>query len=66
MPVDIHKMRSEVSFQPPTPAPNASTGGSGTDTSVMDPEQLREAIREVVLEIVSDEIYTMFRTSGRR
>lgn len=32
----------------------------------MDPEALREAIRDVVLEIVNDDIYTMFRTRGRR
>jgi hypothetical protein len=64
VPVDIHNMRSEVSIQSPaeTPAPQSRDSNTGH----LDPEQLRDAIRDVVLEIVGDDIYTLFRTRGRR
>ena len=64
MPVDIHNMRSEVSIQSPTEAPAPQSADSNAGHT--DPEQLREAIRDVVLEIVGDDLYTLFRTRGRR
>lgn len=63
MPVDIHNMRSEVSIQPESgPVPS----GGGAENQAMDPEQLREAIRDIVMEIIGDDIYTLFRTRGKR
>ena len=60
MPVDIHSMRSEVSIQP-------STGGANTEgntANAMDTNQLREIIRDLVLEIIQDDLYTLYRMRG--
>ena len=60
MSVDIHSMRSEVSIQP-------SAGGENTQGSAanaMDINQLREIIRDLVLEIIQDDLYTLYRMRG--
>ena len=60
MPVDIDTMRSEVNIQSAAasqPQPEAAPAAIDTD-------QLREAIREVVMEIVGDDVYSLFRLRG--
>ncbi len=61
MPVDIQTMRSEVSIQSAANAPSQNMSGP---TTAIDEDQLREIIRELVMEIVGDDIYSLFRTRG--
>lgn len=61
MPVDVETMRSEVNIQPSsTPVQNTSAGAAPP----VDMDQLREIIRGMVMEIVSDDIYSTFRLRG--
>ena len=59
MPVDIDTMRSEISIQSAAEGSSAAAPPPGVDT-----EQLREIIREVVMEIVADDVYSLFRLRG--
>ena len=61
MPVDIDTMRSEVNIQ--SSSAN-STGSTSASMTSIDEEQLREIIRELVLEIVTDDLYSLFRMRG--
>ena len=60
MPVDIDNMRSEVSIQ----SASAHQSQSATAPAAIDQDQLRETIRELVMEIVGDDIYSLFRLRG--
>lgn len=60
MSVDIHSMRSEVSIQPSSAGANTQ----GSAANAMDINQLREIIRDLVLEIIQDDLYTLFRMRG--
>ena len=60
MPVDIHSMRSEVNIQPSAGSANTQGGAANT----MDINQLREIIRDLVLEIIQDDLYTLYRMRG--
>lgn len=61
MPVDIDTMRSEVNIQ--TSAANNS-GSTSSSMAPTDEEQLREIIHAMVLEIVNDDLYNLFRMRG--
>jgi len=61
MPVDIETMRSEISIQP---VANTSEHNVSGPASAIDQDQLREIIRELVMEIVGDDIYSLFRMRG--
>ncbi len=61
MPVDIETMRSEISIQP---VANTSEYNVSGPASAIDQDQLREIIRELVMEIVGDDIYSLFRMRG--
>ena len=65
MPVDIHSMRSEVSIQTDPGSSNAQSAGSYPGNAI-DSDQLREIIRDLVLEIIQDDLYTLFRMRGMR
>ena len=58
MAVDVETMRSEVNIQP---AAQSTPAGAAAPVDI---DQLREIIRELVMEIVGDDIYSMFRLRG--
>ena len=59
MPIDIDNMRSEFNFR----SANTELGQDAAPAAI-DNEQLRELIRELVMEIVNDDLYSLFRTRG--
>lgn len=59
MPVDIDSMRSEFNFR----SANAESA-QDSGPAAIDNDQLRELIRELVMEIVNDDLYSLFRIRG--